>query len=188
MRHLRVFSIVLSSIHQTCWKNNVKFSVYNPCSTTKDYDPCVLFKNKQSGTDGSFIGATLLGSKQQCDFVIHVCASNRLSRLYKIEEETYNQPIHILESSERSISKSDYLNIEDTIIKLTYKKDKMTFHIFQFSNTVESIWLIHFEINAQSFNYQSFRLFWVRSDRSQVADLRYSDIIDEWNIFLHSSV
>ena len=70
-------------VHQTCWKNNVQFSIYESGSTSKTSDSCVLFKDEHE-TKWRFIVAIIYDMKQKCNMVLHtVCIDQRDSFTFK---------------------------------------------------------------------------------------------------------
>jgi hypothetical protein len=134
MNHLRNNYTLNFSSHRTCWKNNVRFSVYESTSTSKNCDSCVLFK-EQNDTNCGFIVAIIYNLKQECSVVIHtVSVDRRDSFIFKTKNVV--NPFRFwgeLTDPPNMVT----IPIDDIIVKLAYNKQE-SFHFFQFPNTVES--------------------------------------------------
>jgi hypothetical protein len=134
MVHLYNTHALNFSLYQTCWKNNVRFSVYNSTSTSKNCDSCVLFKGQYQVNCG-FIAAINHEPKQGCYVILHTVQIYRHGSLTFKKKNIVNpfifsgqltEPAHLIK-----------IHIYDIIVKLAYRKQDI-FHFFQFPNTVES--------------------------------------------------
>jgi hypothetical protein len=101
MAYLHSNQISIFSLHQTCWKNNVQFSIYESNSTSKTSDSCVLFKHKHE-MKCRFIIAIISDMKQECNMVLHtVCIDQRdhsllsLGRVYIDSYVLYSSILYI---------------------------------------------------------------------------------------------
>ena len=134
MDYLHSKQISNFSVHQTCWKNNVQFSVYESGSTSETSDSCVLFNDKHEMKCG-FIVAIIYDMKQKCNMVLHtVCIDQRDSFAFK--KKIVVNPF-IFWGQLSNPPNMVTVPIDDIIVKLAYSKQDI-FHFFQFPNTVES--------------------------------------------------
>ena len=134
MVHLQNKQILNYSLHRTCWKNNVRFSVYESSSTTKTSDSCVLFKH-QHETNCGVIAAIVCDSNQECRVVIHRIHIDRYDSLIFKKKKIRNPFVfcgQLTDPPDMVI-----IHMDDIIVKLAYNKQDV-FHIFQFPNVVES--------------------------------------------------
>jgi hypothetical protein len=136
MNHLHNIHFFHGSLYETCWKKNVQFTIYDPNSTTKTSDSCILFKTHQSEVNCGFIVGIISTSKQQCNLTIHeVQIDQEDSITYKnkyivnpfIFWGQLTDPPHLIT-----------IDIQDILVKIAYSKVKDTFHFYQYPNTAES--------------------------------------------------
>ncbi|CAF4644078.1 unnamed protein product [Rotaria socialis] len=134
MAYLGEKQIFNFSLHGTCWKNNVQFSVYESSSNSSNCDSCVLFKEKHE-TNCGFIMAIIHNSRKQCYAVVHTIRIDGRDFLSIKKKNVVNpfifweqltDPPHIVR-----------IDINDITVKLAHSKQDI-FHFFQFPNTVES--------------------------------------------------
>ena len=134
MAYLHSKQISNFSIHQTCWKNNVQFSINESGSTSKTSDSCVLFRDRHE-TKCGFIVAIIYDIKQKCNMILHtVCIDQRDSFTFK--KKIVVNPF-IFWGQLSNPSNMVTIPIDDIIVELAYSKQNI-FHFFQFPNTVES--------------------------------------------------
>ncbi|CAF3153953.1 unnamed protein product [Rotaria sp. Silwood2] len=134
MTYLHNSQISNFSLHQTCWKNNVQFSIYESSSTSKNSDSCVLFKDKHEIKCG-FIMAIIYDMKQQCNMVLHTVSIDQQDS-FTFKKKTVVNPFIFwgqLSDPRNMVT----IPIDDIIVKLAYSKQDI-FHFFQFPNIVES--------------------------------------------------
>lgn len=134
MVHLRETKASNFSLHRTCWKNNVKFSVYEPNSTGKSCDSFVLFKDKRE-TNCGFIIAIIYDSLKQCYAMIHTVRVDRHDSLI-IKKKCVINPF-IFWGKLTDPPNLITIHIDNIIIKLAHSKQDI-FHFYQFPNSIES--------------------------------------------------
>ncbi|CAF1233917.1 unnamed protein product [Adineta ricciae] len=134
MEHLHNEGIFDFTFHRTCWKKNVRFSVYESTSTSKSCDSCVQFK-KENDTKCGFIVGIIYDSKQKCSVIIH-CVRVAKQDSFIFKGKTIVNP-YVFFGQLSNPPHLEIINLHDIIIKLAYSKQE-TFHFFQFPNTSES--------------------------------------------------
>ena len=106
-------------VHQTCWKNNVQFSIYESGSTSKTSDSYALFKDKHE-TKCGFIVAIIYDMKQKCNMVLHrVCIDQRVSFTFK--KKIVVNPF-IFWGQLSNLPNMVTISIDEIIVKLAYSK------------------------------------------------------------------
>ena len=136
MAHLRTIYSLPFYIHATCWKNKVRFSVYEPNSPTQNCDSSLLLKSSHNDTGCGFIEGILCHSTKEYRLVINkICIISHDSLTLK--KKCVINPF-IFWGKLTNPPQLIIIPIEHIIVKLAYKKEKDLFHFFQFPNTVES--------------------------------------------------
>ena len=122
------------SVHRTCWKNNVQFSIHVPNSSSKNCDSCVLFK-EQNQVKCGFIASIASDSNQECNVIVHTVYINREDSLTFKSRNIINPFIFFGQLTDPPHLVT--VHIDDILVKIAYTKQDI-FHFFQFPNTVES--------------------------------------------------
>ena len=81
MKYLAAIYPMPVHVYETCWKNNIRFSTYNPTSVSQNCDSCLLFKNKKNETCCGFIAAIVCHPKEECRMVINQIQINHRDSL-----------------------------------------------------------------------------------------------------------
>ncbi|CAF4568145.1 unnamed protein product [Rotaria socialis] len=136
MTYLNTIYSVPFHIHETCWKNKIRFSIYNPNSLSRNCDSCLLFKNQNNETCYGFVVAILNQPQEGYRILVNQIQVNRRDSLILKGRCIINPFIfwgHLTDTPKFVI-----ISLEHIIVKLAYRRENDLFHFFQFPNTVES--------------------------------------------------
>ena len=136
MTHLRTINSLPFSVHETSWKNKVRFSVYDPNSSTQNCDSCLLFNDANNTISCGFIAAIVFYPLEEYHLVINKVYINRRDSLICNGRCVINPFIfwgHLMDFPQLVT-----IPFEHIVVKLAYKKEKEFFHFFQYPNTTES--------------------------------------------------
>ena len=135
MMHLHNTHVFNFDLYKSCWKNNIRFSIFQSNSTTnKICDSCVLFKD-QHQTNCGFVTAIVYDSKQECYVVLHKIHIHRQASFTFKNKKIINPFIFWGDLTDPPQMITVHLN--DIFVKLAYSKQEM-FHFYQYPNVVES--------------------------------------------------
>ena len=136
MAHLKTINSLPFSIHETSWKNKIRFSIYNPNSPAQNCDSCLLFKDTNHTVSCGFIVAIVCYPTEEYRLVINKVYINRRDSLICNGKCVINP--FIFWGHLRNFPRLAVIPFEHVVVKLGYKKEKDFFHFFQFPNTAES--------------------------------------------------
>jgi hypothetical protein len=136
LTHLHNIHILNFSLHETCWKRNVQFSVYDSSSTAKNSDSCVLYKNDRDEISCGFIVAIVSDSNHRCDLTIHTVYIDRGDSLTFKKKYVFNP--FIFQGQLTDPPHLVTIDIQYITVKIAYSKVENVFHFFQYPNTAES--------------------------------------------------
>ena len=134
MVHLHDTHVLNFTLYETCWKNNLQFSVYHPNSTSKTCDSCVLFK-EQNETNCGFLAAIFYDSNQRCNVVLHKVHIDRHDSFTFKTKNVVNPFIFYGQLTDPPHMVT--VHIDAIVVKLAHSKQEI-FHFYQYPNTVES--------------------------------------------------
>ncbi|CAF2096875.1 unnamed protein product [Rotaria magnacalcarata] len=134
MVYLRQKQVFNFCVHETCWKNNIRFSIHESSSNTKTCDSCVLFKENHE-TNCGFIVAIISDAMNQCYTLIHTVRIERRDTLVINKKKLVNS--FMFWGQLTNPPNMVMVHINDIVVKLAHSKQDI-FHFFRYPNTVES--------------------------------------------------
>jgi hypothetical protein len=134
--YLRGTNLTGFPLYQTCWLNNVQFTVHDPTRSTQNSDSCLLFKSGHDEMNAGFLMAIVFDIKEDVRFIIHTVSIDRQDSM-KWNKSIFLNPFTFWG---KLTDPPNLLTISrrDIVVKLAYKEEAICFAFFQYPNTVES--------------------------------------------------
>ena len=135
IRHLHKIFPGPVSLHEVCWKKNVRFAAYNPTTATKTSDSCILFQTCQNEVNCGFIVAFISDPNQQCHLTLHKVHVDQHDSLTLNGKHIINPFIFWGQLTDPP--RLQTIHIQVIMLKIAYTTAKDIFHFYRYPNTAE---------------------------------------------------